>query len=496
MTQIKLKGTLLAGFGLLLTCGAMAESHPGLVGVSVPTSLASGKSGVGHVKLSGKTTSALSIFLSSNSGAALVGKAVNVPAGSDGADFPVTAGRVKKSSKATITATLGDHPAASVLTVVPAFLSVFQATAEVNGGQDVSGSVGLTGVTADAIDVSISSSDASVQAEDVFVQGGDSSAAFVFHTSAVTASVTAVLTATYGGVSLSQNVLVRAPNTGKLVLSSARVIGGRPDGGGVILGQKAGDGGVVVSLASNSPAASVPSSIKIRRGEGAGTFGIKTNGVDAEVNVTITATFSGGSKSASLLVEPAALDHLGMPDQVASGASGQGYVSLNGFAGPSGSSVSLSSDNAALVLPASVSVAANAYYAVFSFSSSVVTDSVHVNVSATMGTVKRLTVVTLKASRLFGFSGPNAVVGGESVHLHFELAGKAPDGGAVIALSADPSGVLALPASVTIPAGHHDQTFSFPSSAVTANTVVTVTATYNGQSLKLAITVVPPPHRH
>jgi hypothetical protein len=89
-----------------------------------------------------------------------------------------------------------------------------------------------------------------------------------------------------------------------LTLNPTTVKGGSPSQGTVTLSGTAPAGGVVVTLASNKPAGVVPTSITIPAGAASATFTVKTKVVAVKKVVTISATYSGVTKTAKLTLMP------------------------------------------------------------------------------------------------------------------------------------------------------------------------------------------------
>jgi hypothetical protein len=85
-----------------------------------------------------------------------------------------------------------------------------------------------------------------------------------------------------------------------------------------------------------------------------------------------------------------------------------------------------------------------------------------------------------------------SVLGGSSATFVVTLNGKAPPGGAVIALSSSSGSATALPSSVTIPAGASTATFVLATNPVAAVTKVQITVSYGGVSKSASLTVQPP----
>ena len=87
---------------------------------------------------------------------------------------------------------------------------------------------------------------------------------------------------------------------------------------------------------------------------------------------------------------------------------------------------------------------------------------------------------------------PPSVTGGTSSTGTVTLTSAAPNAGALVALTRNPTSVVTVPPSVTVPAGGVSATFTATTSAVSASTAVTVSATYNGITRSAVLTVNPP----
>jgi Beta-propeller repeat len=92
-------------------------------------------------------------------------------------------------------------------------------------------------------------------------------------------------------------------------------------------------------------------------------------------------------------------------------------------------------------------------------------------------------------------TGPFGVVAGNSAAITVSLTSGAQGTGAVITLTSSNPAILSVPANLTIPTGGQTGTVTAATSAVTVNTPVTVTASYNNSSQSITVTVqpVPPP---
>jgi hypothetical protein len=178
-----------------------------------------------------------------------------------------------------------------------------------------------------------------------------------------------------------------------LSLTPASVIGGTSSPTGTVtLTFPAPAGGATVELSSSDAAATPPASVTVPAGSTSVTFAVSTSPVTVSTPVTISASYSGGTRTASLTVLPPSLSSMTlMPTSVVGGPLGSSTatVTLNGPAPGGGVIVSLSSDNAAATVPASVTIRAGTSRAPFAVNTSVVVFSTTATISASHETGTR-----------------------------------------------------------------------------------------------------------
>jgi hypothetical protein len=153
--------------------------------------------------------------------------------------------------------------------------------------------------------------------------------------------------------------------------------------------------------------------------------------------------------------------------------------------------VALSSNNAALKVPASVKVAAGATYATFTVTPTLVSSKQTVTVTASYrGTVIKKTLYVLPV-RVGGLAlTPNPVTGPNKVTGTVTLTCPAPTGGQVVTLTSSFSSV-AWPTvtSIKIAAGAKTGTFSVGTADVSTTRNVSITAAANGASKAVSLKV-------
>lgn len=243
---------------------------------------------------------------------------------------------------------------------LPSLAALAVAPSSVVGGQGATGTVTLSGpAPAGGSVVSLASGDtaAATVPATVTVPAGSSSAKFAIATKPVAAVAAVQISASYRGVARAASLAVQPPALSSISLSPASVAGGcKVPVAKVALTGKAPAGGIVVSLASANPAATVPSSVTVPAGASSAGFAMSLVAVSATQTGAISASYQGVTKSAGLTVRPIGLLSLALsPNPVAGGASSTGTATLEcaaGSGGGGGVQVTLSSSNAAIARPA------------------------------------------------------------------------------------------------------------------------------------------------
>jgi Fibronectin type III domain len=193
-------------------------------------------------------------------------------------------------------------------------------------------------------------------------------------------------------------------------------------------------------------------------------------------------TYNNGSASG------AALSKISCGTQSLTGAQSQACsVSLSAPA-VSATTVTLTSSNAALTVPASVTVAAGATSAGFNAVSASVSQAVSVTITAKANGASATDVIALgpaqaatSADALSAVScGTQSLTGAQSKDCTVSLSAPATSATTVSLTSSNAA--LTVPASVTVAAGATSASFSAKVAAVTTTATVTLTAAANGTS--------------
>jgi hypothetical protein len=190
---------------------------------------------------------------------------------------------------------------------------------------------------------------------------------------------------------------------GSLDTNPSTVAGGNLSSGTVVLSVGAPFGGALITLSSSNPSvASVPATVLAPANSFTGLFTITTSPVAANTTVTITAAYNGTTRTANMTVTPAgavplpSVQNLVVDSQIAGGSTGQGAAVLSSAAPQTGASVSLSSSNPGVAfVPANVVVAAGNMGVGFSISTTAVSASTAVTISATYNGTTRTATLTV-----------------------------------------------------------------------------------------------------
>lgn len=378
-------------------CNAMAQS---LTSVTVdPTTVEGGKRATLTVLLDsvaprGGVTVTLT---SSDTTVATVPASVTVDHRRMEATVIVKTQEVSVSTPVTLTATLNGVSQTATLTVAPLSLaSVEVDPSTIAGGKTALGWVILNGPAPTGGFVITLSGDNSVATipATVTIPAGYSRLHFPIPTTVVTANQTVNVTATDpNGVVQTTSFTVVPLELAKFDVDPSTVRGGLNARGEVVLNDVAPTGGIVVTLSSSDPSATVPATVTIPEGSARAHFQITTIAVTAVTPVTLTATDpSGTALTATLTVNPVELVYIDVdPQSLKGGRSAHGTVMLDGPAPAGGVVVTLSSDNSAVTVPATVTVEAGKRMVSFAVTTTAVTSRTVVTLTATDPSGKSVT---------------------------------------------------------------------------------------------------------
>ncbi len=219
------------------------------------------------------------------------------------------------------------------------------------------------------------------------------------------------------------------------------------------------------------------------------TFALDTAPVDVDTPVQISATMASPPvrRTVSSVVKTATVASLQL---VAASQIATGTVTLTGKAGPSGKTVSLSSNNPAVTVPASVSLAFGSLSKSFTATLHSVSVSTPVTVTAKLGSTSQTATIVVSPATLSSLSlSPSPVVGGNNVEALVVLNAIAL-GETVVTLKSNSTDAT-VPASITIPAGASQMFFVVKTSKVTKASSATVTASLNSTTAIATLTVNP-----
>jgi LmbE family N-acetylglucosaminyl deacetylase len=381
--------TISATYGTVASTGTLTVTPVAFSAFTrSPTAVVEGDASTGTVTLGGAAPApGVTIALSSNNAAATVPASVTVPAGATTATFPIATSAVSAATSVTLSATYGSTTRTVSLAIRNVTVSLSPAT--VGGGNTSTATVRLSNTVTTPTDATLSTSNTAVATvpATVTIAAGATTATFPVTTFTVTATTAVTVTSTHAGIPASASLSVRVISPSAVSLGPNSLVGGAPSTGTVTLNYAAPAGGYVAALASSRTAvATVPASVTVPAGSTSATFPVTTFPVAANTTSSISASGAGVTRSATLTVTAPAASSLSLsPATVTSGQASTGTVTISGAAPAGGRSVSLSSNNAAASVPATVVVPAGATAATFVVTAGTVTASTSVGISATAG---------------------------------------------------------------------------------------------------------------
>ncbi|HEY2952083.1 MAG TPA: hypothetical protein VGK40_05850, partial [Verrucomicrobiae bacterium] len=292
-----------------------------LSAVSVnPNSVVGGSASQGTVTLSsGAPSGGAVVSLSSgNAAVATVPVSVTVAAGATSASFTINTVSVATTNTAVVSAIFSGVTRTATLSVRPpppppppaSLSSVTVSPTNVTGGNGAQGTVTLTGAapsTGAIVALSSANTNVATVPASVTVAAGAISASFTINTVSVATTNTAVVSATFSGVTRTAALTVQPPppppppaSLSSVAVSPISVTGGITAQGTVSLSGAAPSGGALVALTSgNTNAATVPTTVTVLAGATTANFTVTSRTVTASAAVTISAAYNSVTRTAA-----------------------------------------------------------------------------------------------------------------------------------------------------------------------------------------------------
>lgn len=261
------------------------------------------------------------------------------------------------------------------------------------GGGTATGTINLSKAAGSGgLTITLTSSEtaAATVPASVTVAAGAKSATFSITTLVVKAASKATIKGEDPSKKTASDVLTVNPiavRLASLAIEPKSISSGQSATGTVTLSEAAPTSGFAVSLSTKQSTISIPQSVTVKSGAKTATFSITATAVTAAGTATITSSDTNGYQAvATLAVTEASvrLTALGIsPASVTAGSPATGSVVLSANAPAGGLSVSLSSGQSYITMPASVSVKAGAKTATFTITTSSVTASSTATINGT-----------------------------------------------------------------------------------------------------------------
>jgi hypothetical protein len=301
---------------------------------------------------------------------------------------------------------------------------------------------------------------------------------------------------------LSQSLTVGIGPIGldRVEVTPTTPIGGRSGTAArVFLNGPAPTGGIVVNLTtSNAAVLTVPATVTIPAGQTNRAVTVTTATLSTRSPAWVKATYNGVAKQKNFNIEvplPTALTVT--PFSFTGGTSTvvTGKIDLIVPAGPGGLTVALTSSDAAITVPATVTFPAGASTINFPITHTAVTSSRDFGIKVTAGFQEKRGYGRVVAPSISSaVVTPSTVTGGSgtAVSLRVNLSGPAPAGGLRVYLYSSIGSAASMPTSILIPAGSTFGTATVTHFAVTSSKVVTLTASNSSYGKRTATLTVNP----
>jgi hypothetical protein len=388
-----------------------------LTGVAATSSIMTvGDVTVGTVTLSAEASGeGVPVSLSTDLGALTLPASVTVAPGSQSSSFKIVVANEGPTGTGTITASAGGVNVSTTVSInaFVAIGSLSLSRSRVVAGESFTGTVGLVGTESAAagvggfkVDLAADNTAASVPAS-VTVPEGSSSVDFTVTTADVTAETTVTLRASSPSQSIGPKTTVTVvpspvaaqPTILQLAVDQS-LVGGETGTATVMLSTAAPANGVPISVGTTNILLSVPTSVIVPGGAREVSFSYSALPTCCFSAGNITVSAGGVSQAAEANVfARAVLSRIQVGSSVVGGSSATFAMLLqNGTLSPSnGLTITLTSDNAAVTLPATLAMAGHAGAVGGSLTTAPVANDTSVTLTATENGVSVQATVTVTA---------------------------------------------------------------------------------------------------
>lgn len=357
-------------------------------------------------------------------------------------------------------------------------------SSSVAGGKTVSVTVQLNAAAPSAGQVVRfqASNSYAVAPANVTIASGRRSVTVRFQTRAVTRDIRVTLTALAGSTSADVSVTLK-PAVLTSLYTPTRMISG-VNGKGTIQLDVPTAVDTDIALSSSDPAiVAVPASVTVPAGTRTASFAF-TTGKTASGTATISATYSGVTKTDSTIVATAKLASIVTPTTIVVGKSATASVRLTGVIWSDLVVAIDTGDSPFVSVPSRVTIKSGTQSVTFQVTA-LAPGSVTIQAGA-RGVVKT-DQTQVNDVGVYSLSIPTSLKPNATGNGTVRISGPAPAGGALVQLQiTSPSNggdFLTVGSQVLIPAGKDSQTFTLQAGSPGVDTMVTVTATL-GDSLK------------
>jgi len=433
----------------------------------------------------------LKVSLSSNNPLVAVPGTLTIWPGGTAASFTATAGPFTTNQAAVLSASWGSTPQTTTLSLV-----VAEAVSSLVCGPTTLSPAGTSACTVtlnqsapSGLTIGLSSNNSALSVPfSVSITAGATSANFTATAGSFSSNQTAVVTATLGSSSLTASMVLAVPATVSGVSCTPSTLNPAGSSACTVTLNQAASSSVTVGLSSSTTALAVPASVGIASGASTAGFTAAAGTFTSNQTATIKATLGSSSATASIpLVVPLALSSLVCtPATLNPSGTSTCTVTLS-QAAPANFAVNPSSNNSAVSVPGSVSVATGAMTASFSATAGNFNSSQTAVITAASGSSSQIASLSLVAP-LQPTSlqcAPLTVNPGGVSSCTVTLNQAAPVNMPVSLASNNTA--LTVPVTVSVAAGATTATFTATASTFTTNQTAVVTAGLSGVNLNATI---------